>query len=480
MPKFFKILLISSLLVFTSFVICSNVVAQSDSGQATPTLQVTGECNNNGICEPELGETADLCPTECGCNNNDICESQRGEDRSNCLNDCPSAGGGDPAEFNLYITNLEVNNITFDSAEISWETNRSAMCSAHVGTTTEYEKETILETEFSANHLIGLIDLSVFTSYHFNVVCKDSNEFIAQSGDKYFTTLSVIENVKNFTAVPGKNQIFLSWENPDNPDFDFVRLVKNENFYPLNINDGTILYEGNKEAFLDFDVKALQPYYYTIFAKGKTGSWSSGAVATAVIIPAPVIPPVTPPVTPPVIPPVVPIEILKLSLKDFDFYSEGVKLPLIDEKTVNAETDKNLIISVAFEKIPAGYKLIAELKIDKNTFSYIFSANKENTVYNTSMITPDIVKNYPLTIKFYNEENNFVYELNGELSIFEKPKPAGKDIYSVCLIWFTVYTNIFLLIIFFLLLLVLFLLFLLGNKKEKEETEKNNNLKYKK
>jgi len=478
MAKIFKILLISALLVFTSFVVCPSVLAQSDSGQATPTLQVTGECNNNGICESNLGETSNICPNECGCNNNNICESQRGEDRSNCFNDCPPSSGVNPPELGLYIKNLEVGKITFDSAEIFWKTNREAICNVYVGKTAEYEKETISETEVSTNHLVKLIDLSFSTTYHFNIICKDLNDLTTQTGDRYFTTLFVISNVNNFIAVAGQQEIFLRWENSSDPDFQLVRIVRSETFYPPSIDDGDILYEGTEEFFTDNNVEILKTYYYSIFAKSKNGSWSSGAVAFAIIQPTPVIPLVVPPVVPPVTPPVIPPEIAKLSLKDFDFYSEGVKLLLVDDKTINVGLNENLIISIAYEKVSSGYKLIAELAIDKNTFSYLFAVSQENTVYSTSLISPELVQKYPLTIKIYNEKNNFVYELEGELSVFKKPEPFGKNIY---LIWLITHINIFLFILLLILLLLLFLLLvllLLDDRKEKDENNrKKKNLK---
>jgi len=43
-------------------------------------------CNDNEICEPELGETEDNCG-DCGCDDDDECEPLRGETRFNC-EDC--------------------------------------------------------------------------------------------------------------------------------------------------------------------------------------------------------------------------------------------------------------------------------------------------------------------------------------------------------------------------------------------------------
>lgn len=46
-------------------------------------------CNNNGVCESELGENYENCPEDCHCGNNK-CERNLGESHGNCPEDCPS------------------------------------------------------------------------------------------------------------------------------------------------------------------------------------------------------------------------------------------------------------------------------------------------------------------------------------------------------------------------------------------------------
>ncbi|MEW6202761.1 MAG: FecR domain-containing protein [bacterium] len=46
-------------------------------------------CNNNGICEPGMGETSANCPADCwDCNNNTICDTSNGENSTVCPADC--------------------------------------------------------------------------------------------------------------------------------------------------------------------------------------------------------------------------------------------------------------------------------------------------------------------------------------------------------------------------------------------------------
>jgi hypothetical protein len=454
-----KKLLLTSFLVFAGIFFAGLACAQSDVKSFNVNVNVFAEvsCNSNGICEPSLGENELNCFNDCGCNNNGTCESQRGEDASNCPGDCYAVpAGGYVSEFKLYIKNLKIENITFGSASFSWQTNKPAFCKIYLGRTSSYEKEIISETEFLTNHYFNFSNLLPSTVYHFNIVCQDSFGISAETGDKYFTTLYVIENVNNFTATPGENEIYLSWENPLTENFELTRIVKNENFYPTGIDDGQILYEGTGEFFEDKNVEVGKIYYYAAFVKGKNKSWSSGALAFSQNkkgeIPAePVIPGVG---------------ILKLS--DFDFYSDGIKIPVIDEKTVNPEANRQLIISIDYEKIPSAYKKIfIELDTLNNKFYYLFTPNRDKAVYSVSLVSPFLAGKYPIKINFLNEENKIISELNGELAVwFSQIEKPG----SWIMIWLR--NNITTVALLIILILLLILLFILEKRRRRNKKAK--------
>ena len=95
-----------------------------------------------------------------------------------------------------------------NSVEISWQTNISASCVTSVGKTSEYEKEINSETAEFVGHLTDLIGLNPSTDYHFNIVCKSSNNLTAQTGDKYFTTPSSAKIQKPIIPVtPGTSPV---------------------------------------------------------------------------------------------------------------------------------------------------------------------------------------------------------------------------------------------------------------------------------
>ena len=70
--------------------------------------------------------------------------------------------------------------------------------------------------------------------------------------------------------------IDLGWTNPVwDPVFDEVRIVRNVEHYPENIDDGITVHEGNAQEFLDIGAPLNNPIHYTIFAKDSNGQYST-------------------------------------------------------------------------------------------------------------------------------------------------------------------------------------------------------------
>jgi len=275
-------------------------------------LDVFSLCGN-GICELALGETEQTCPTDCGCNNNGICEPERGEDSTNCPMDCPIIPpvppGGVVPIFDTtppVIFNLFIQQITLNSATISWETNELTLCQTQYGRTSEYKDGSVSEIVFGLKHSVLLVNLLPATSYHFKIICKDTNKNESETLDQRFVTLTPLDiippaNVSEFTAIPGDEQIILTWVNPPDYDFKGVKIIRSDSFYPLSPWEGEVVYNDKGTSFIDTGLKNGVKYYYTAFAYDRSGNYASGS--TASVVPSPVVlPPVIPP---PVIPPVV-------------------------------------------------------------------------------------------------------------------------------------------------------------------------------
>ncbi len=67
----------------------------------------------------------------------------------------------------------------------------------------------------------------------------------------------------------------LNWTDPIwNESFQVSELIRNEDHFPADINDGELVYSGGDESFIDRDVELNHDYYYTVFARHLDGSYS--------------------------------------------------------------------------------------------------------------------------------------------------------------------------------------------------------------
>lgn len=433
MRKCSKILII---IIFTLFIpIFQSLAVSNDTGVI---LQVTGVppvCDNDGVCD--AGEDATNCPADCGCDNNGICEAARGEDSNNCPLDCPatviypSIGEADFTPPTIY--NLRVKDITLISAVIEWEVTEYALCQLFWGKTIDYKEGVILEKDYTPlKHSTSLTGLSSDTLYHFKVNCRDRSSNELETRDQKFTTLSPPDftppaNVLNFEAITGDGKIELKWENPSDPDFKGVRIIRNDKFYPSDPWTGDLIYDGKETSFLDAGLTNGMRYYYTAFAYDKAGNYSSGAIVSAVpqrpLLPGEIPPEIIPPPEEilPEIPP--PPEIEKLTLDDFDFIQGGEKVPIIEGK-IEIRPGALQTISIDYEKVPEVLKTImVTMEKDGKFFSFLLRINKEKTAYLATLVPPESGM-CSLTLTILDYKNQALKKIPGQLIVKETEVPS--------------------------------------------------------
>ena len=83
--------------------------------------------------------------------------------------------------------------------------------------------------------------------------------------------------VQNFSVLSGDEEIHLNWENPGNPDFAGVRILRKTKSYPQNKDDGRIIYVGLDTIFRDLNLQNDTTYYYAAFSFDRVGNFSKGA-----------------------------------------------------------------------------------------------------------------------------------------------------------------------------------------------------------
>ncbi len=112
-----------------------------------------------------------------------------------------STGGGTGGSSPPVISNIQVTNITSNSAHITWVTDKPANSSVSYGQTTSYASGTVSDGTLVVNHALDLTGLTPSMVYHFYVQSTDSTSLTAVSSDQTFTTLGdttppVISNIQ--------------------------------------------------------------------------------------------------------------------------------------------------------------------------------------------------------------------------------------------------------------------------------------------
>jgi len=391
-------------------------------------------CDDDSICE--TGETESNCPNDCGCNNNGTCESARGETTSNCSGDCAatllSGGGGGSVDIsNPNIYNLSIFPTAY-SVIIKWQTSEKTITNLFWGKTSDYRGGVIAKADYATQHSVLIENLTPNIFYHFQIEVKDASGNKILSQDQSFKTMALPDttppsNIGELEAEGKEKEIDLSWQNPPDPDFKEVKIVKNNIFYPQDPNDGEVIFQGSNESFSDKNVLD-EDYYYTVFSYDNLGNYSSGAIIKAKPTKVPPAPS-KPPIVPPVKPPIVPLEVEKITLEDITFIQDGKEL-LIQNDSILADAGKTMKISIDYDKLPELLKTIIislNRPEDESAFSFLLRVNDEKTEYSATIISPYEAGVYPLSVSILDFQHQQLKELEGKLLLRETIVPVQEQ-----------------------------------------------------
>lgn len=458
--------IIFTLFVFLPFNI-QPIFAYDESSGIQVDLGVDG-CNNNGVCEPPV-ETVLNCPSDCTI--------------TPPIN--PPAGGGGKFVYpeDLYIYNIHISP-EFTNATISWRSNVGSMSSVRWGETTEVKEGTIQGVIFEIDHKVQLINLKSGTMYYFIIESKNASGKIVASTPIYFFTKFKKDtafplnptNVKSYADISG---IHISWKNPPDPNFSYIRIMRHEDRLRSNPFLGKLIYEGKGEKFSDSNVVAGKKYFYTLFARNINGEFSSGVGISQIAYSAKKIPPEKKPETKPeTIPkekpeqkPIVEKPILPIKLENFfaHQYNQLVEL-LEDKKNIPIDGKENTVIDTNEKTFDDDWMEVRGAG-GESVGQYLFSFNKDSGRYQA--VIPPLSKEgiYNLEIHRYKNDGTSDIISQGSLLVQKSTVPIIEKTEKITL--FSYLKNFLKDNLYWLLIILLFILLILvfSSFKRKEETQ---------
>lgn len=199
------------------------------------------------------------------------------------------ASGSGPAP-NFQISGVRVLASDDDSITIAFNTSGIAHSYISWGKTPSYEIGSASRLLFSTSHEFTIDSLQSGTTYYFKLVATSLwGQTVVLEPYQIRTELSAEDladqlpaNPSRFGALSTANGILLTWSYNDLSAIDGFRVMRSETGYPSHPFDGDLIYDGIGTAFRDTDVVVGQRYYYTLFARGENGNYSSGVLASVI------------------------------------------------------------------------------------------------------------------------------------------------------------------------------------------------------
>lgn len=270
-----KYRLIKALFLVIFLFLANFSISNAASSGINVNLKV-GECNNNGICEVGQGEDFFSCPADC---TPVVVPPTPGHN-----------GSGTTTGSNLVMDNV-FNDLTvevsYNSAIIKWKSVIPTISNMKWGTNPDYKDGVIKNINFLLDHKVELTNLKDGTLYYFSIQTDNLLGETTSLDNQIFRTLSLLDttppsNPTNVKASSDLSGITISWDNPTEEDFDYVRVMRNDDRYYGSPFIGHLVYEGSGKYFTDSNVIKNHKYFYSLFSRDKAGNYSSGSLVSII------------------------------------------------------------------------------------------------------------------------------------------------------------------------------------------------------
>ena len=378
--------------------VLSNIAYGAQSSDSVIITQSVANCNNDGVCDSF--ENYSACPNDCSA-------------PTSTPPAVPSPPAGDGGFTERPSIRFEISDVSIDadtdSVTIMVYTNKIASVNLEWGDSMRYGN-TLLSEDLKVIHKFFIDNLEADTPYYYRIratsIDGEISEYKGAFRTKTVRKENVIFNVLDFKAIARDSDIELIWRNPEDDNFEGVRIVRSDKFFPIDPYAGKVVFEGKGDRYVDTDVEVGKVYFYTAFSFDISGNFSSGVIAQAMIVKKPAEEVVVDDEgevveSPTLYPlfnileviedsPIVSPEIDKLSLGDFDIIQRGHLIEPVKGKVI-VDAEKPFKIRISYNKVPEVLKsIIVRIYKDQNKkekVSFLLRVDDKKTEYK-AMVAP--------------------------------------------------------------------------------------------
>lgn len=338
----------------------------------------------------------------------------------------PTVAGGSRGTL---LQAVNINDLTIESTTdtitITFTTDQYVRTQVTYNPITTSQADIVASNQLRREHQIVLTDLTPDTTYSVALSLTRSDTFDRYQDDgpsiwtirtKPLVDTTPPPNAQNFTASETSAGVALTWQNPVIDDFARVRIVQSDRFFPLDVADGWVVYEGTTERFVDQTPITSGVRYYTLFVIDAAGNVSSGAITLIRLTATGDVPVVSPPATST---PPAPDWSLQLDIL------QGATTTIINGDTYVLPSAEPFVLRIPTDSLPPHLKTIVVTITSatdrRATFGFLLRKTTDGTAYEATIDALPTVGTYPLTIDWYDFGANQAYQWSGYLEVLAAP-----------------------------------------------------------
>jgi len=210
----------------------------------------------------------------------------------------------------------------------------------------------------------------------------------------------------------------LSWENPSVDDFSYVRVVRNNFFYPSDPLDGYVVYQGKAEMIQDRDAfTQFDEQFYTVFSYDTNGNISSGAVVYVTETQGQSLPPKT--TTPPA--PAASSAagpMFAIDLSDILVIQGGIDQN--QGEVITISDAQPITFSIPYQQLPEHLKTVTVTLVrtrDNSEFTFLLRVNKNRSAYEATVAPLGEVGEYRVELVVFDFQRYTLATATGTIEV---------------------------------------------------------------